>query len=142
MWVIPFPSTASKPTLLTQVRQTGQVKEIKDLDKMPMVKNFPRFQPGNFEKNMELVHEVEKVAKRKGVTPGQVAMAWIKYQSGKGGMPDIIPIPGSVTEERVLENFKDVTLTDAEFKEVNEFVKNATPAGGRYPDAISHLNWG
>lgn len=107
-----------------------------------MLKKFPRFQPGNFEKNLELVAKVEKVAKNKGVTPSQIALAWIKYQSGNGGHPDIIPIFGAITEERVLENLKDVSLIDAEFKKVNEIVKNASPAGGRYPDSISHLNWG
>ena len=108
---------------------------------MPMLKGFPRFQPGNFEKNLELVAEVEKVAKNKGVTPGQIALAWIKHQSGKGGNPEIIPIFGATTEERVLENLKDVKLTDEEFKEVNEIVKNASPAGGRYPEAMKGLEF-
>lgn len=103
---------------------------------MPILKGFPRFQPGNFEKNLDIVKEVEKVAEKKGVTPGQIALAWIKHQSGRDGMPEIIPIFGATTEERVLENMKDVKLTEAEFKEVHEVAMNARPAGGRYPEAM------
>lgn len=101
-----------------------------------MMKQFPRFQPGNFEKNLELVAEVEKVAKSKGCTPGQIALAWIKHYSGLKGMPEIIPIFGATTEERVLENLKDVKLSDEEFEELNDIVKKCVVVGGRYPDAF------
>ncbi|KIM92943.1 hypothetical protein OIDMADRAFT_184949, partial [Oidiodendron maius Zn] len=56
---------------------------------------FPRFQGKNFDKNLELVSEVAKLAKAKGVTPGQLALSWIKAQSNKPGMPFIIPISGT-----------------------------------------------
>lgn len=106
-----------------------------------MLKRFPRFQPGNFEKNLELVYKVEAVAKRKGCTPGQIALAWVIHQSGRNGMPEIIPIPGATTEARILENMKEVTLKDAEFAELQEIVKNAIPAGGRYPEAMQFLEY-
>ena len=108
---------------------------------MPMLKSFPRFQPGNFEKNLDLVHKVEAFAEKKGCTPGQVALAWVRHQSGRDGMPEIIPIPGATTEARVLENMKEVKLSDSEFEELQVIVKNAEPVGERYPEHTAKYNW-
>ncbi|KAI9815876.1 MAG: Pyridoxine 4-dehydrogenase [Thelocarpon impressellum] len=111
---------------------TGEIKSPADIPEGDFRKHLPRFQPGAFEKNLELVREVEKLAAKKGCTPGQVAIAWVKSLSGKTGMPTIIPIPGSTTEKRVLENLKDVTLDESELKEIEDILGKTEVVGGRY----------
>lgn len=98
-----------------------------------MRKNFPRIQPGNFEKNMQLVHEVAGVARRKGCSIGQVALAWVRHHSGRPGFPEILPIPGATTPARVEENTTHVTLTEAEFEELSIAAERFEIAGTRYP---------
>ena len=84
-------------------------------------------------KNLELVDDVEKIAKKKGCTPGQLAIAWVKQMSGKKGMPVIIPIPGATLASRVNENLVDVHMTDEEVAELDKVVKEAEIVGARYP---------
>jgi pyridoxine 4-dehydrogenase len=98
---------------------------------------MPRFQGEAFYENIKLVKDIEKIAAKKGVKPSQVAIAWVRAHSGKDGLPAIIPIPGSTTAARVQENTKDMVLTDAEFKEINNIVNNFTPIGGRYAEHAS-----
>jgi len=112
------------------------------------------------EKNAQLGIEVQKVAKAKDCTPAQVALAWgvfisihslisngdpmalqkidadffaVRSHSGKGGFGTMIPIPGSSTEGRAIENNKEVTLTEAELKELEEIMNKTEVAGARYP---------
>lgn len=56
---------------------TGQVKSRDDLPEGDLRRHFPRFSEENFDKNFKLVEEVQKLADKKGVTPGQVGMAWV-----------------------------------------------------------------
>lgn len=88
---------------------------------------------------MELVHEVQKIAKKKGCTPGQLATAWVLEQQKKLGAV-IIPIPGASHEDRVKENTVVVELSKDELAEIDEVVKGATVIGGRYDD--SSYNFG
>lgn len=100
---------------------------------------MPRFQPGAFDKNLELVKELEKIAKQKGCTPAQLAIGWIKYLSKKDGNPEIIPIPGATTEARVSENSKNVTLTAEEAAEIDKILASFPIEGGRYGGHAVHL---
>ncbi len=111
---------------------TAAVSKPEDMDKADMRHRLPRFQPGNMEKNAVMGQEIRKVATAKGCTPAQIALAWVRSRSGKEGFPTIIPIPGSTTEERTLENGKEVTLSDEELKEIEEIMKKTEVAGGRY----------
>ena len=111
---------------------TAAVTKPEDLDKGDIRHRLPRFQPGNFEKNAAMGLEVQKVAKVKGCTPAQVALAWVRSHSEKEGYPTIIPIPGSTTEERTIENGKEVSLSGEELKEIEEIMKRTQLAGGRY----------
>lgn len=106
-----------------------------------MRRRFPRFQPGNFEKNLDLVTEVEKLASSKGCTPGNVAIAWVKAHSKRNGLPEFIPIPGTITEDRLAENMKDVELSESDIKALDEAVKKCTVHGGRYGGPIAALEW-
>ncbi|CAD6567890.1 MAG: Pyridoxine 4-dehydrogenase [Alectoria sarmentosa] len=111
---------------------TATFSKPEDIDKGDIRHHLPRFQPGNMEKNAAMGLEVQKVAKAKGCTPGQVALAWVRSYSGREGFGTIIPIPGSTTEERAVENATEVTLSDEELKEIEDIMKKTEVAGGRY----------
>ena len=81
---------------------------------------------------MKLVKELEKIAERKGCTPAQLALAWVRSLSKKKGLPTIIPIPGSTTAERVKENAVEVELTEADSKDINTALANFEVVGDRY----------
>ena len=111
---------------------TATISKPEDIEKSDIRHHLPRFQPGNMEKNALMGQEVQKVAIAKGCTPAQVALAWVRSYSGKEGLGTIIPIPGSTTEERTIENAAEVTLSDEELKELGEIMKKTQVAGGRY----------
>lgn len=121
---------------------TGQIRKFEDIPEGDFRRMVPRFQPGAFEKNFKLVEELEKIANKKGCTPGQAGIAYVKAQSGKDGMPLLIPIPGATTKERVEENMVDVELSKEEVKEIDELMASIEVEGGRYPDFLSGLNYG
>lgn len=85
---------------------------------------------------MQLVEKVEEIAQKKGCTPAQLAINWIREMSKRPEMPVIIPIPGSSTVERVGENSKLVSLTDEDMTLIDDVLAKFTTAGKRYPDAI------
>ncbi|KAH3918554.1 hypothetical protein HBI56_135050 [Parastagonospora nodorum] len=112
---------------------TGKYKKFDDLEPDSMLRHFPRFQPDVFDENLKLADSVAELAKQKGVTSAQIAIGWVLYQSGKPGMPTIIPIPGATTSERVKENSKPAKLSEADFRVLQELVDKFPPTGGRYP---------
>ena len=109
---------------------TGQIQSRKDLEgDVRLI--FPRFSEENFDNNIKLVHKVQELAKKKGCTPGQLALAWLIKQGD-----NIIPIPGT----RRLKNFEEnsgsvgVNLTQQEVDEVREVAEKAEVKGERYPE--------
>ena len=92
----------------------------------------PRFAPGNLERNLELVHRVEEMARGKKCTPAQLVLAWMLAQ-GK----DVIPIPGTKRLERLIENIGalEIRLTPAEAKQLSDAVPPGAVAGTRYNEA-------
>ncbi|OKL63150.1 hypothetical protein UA08_01605 [Talaromyces atroroseus] len=115
---------------------TGQIRKFEDLPEDSSMRNYPRFQPGNFEINLQLVHQVEKIAEKKGCTAAQLAINWTRALSRRPGMPTIIPIPGATTAARVEENSKLIDLTDEEMAQIDEILAKFTTAGARYPAGI------
>ncbi|KAI1409323.1 Aldo/keto reductase [Hypoxylon sp. FL1857] len=115
---------------------TGQIKKLEDIPTDSRLRAFPRFQPGNFEINVQLVHQVEAMAKKKGCTPAQLAINWTRAISRRPGMPTIIPIPGATTAARVEENSKLFELTDEEMAEIDATLAKFTPSGERYPAQV------
>lgn len=107
-----------------------------------MRRHYPRFSPGNFEKNIKLVHELEAIAKRKGCTTGQIGLAWVRSQSGRDGLPTIIPIPGATTADRVRENTVEVELSENDLKEIDSLLAGFEVIGGRYPEHAAALSFG
>ena len=111
---------------------TATFSKPEDISKGDIRHHLPRFRPGNMEKNAAMGQEIQKVAEAKGCTAAQVALAWVRSYSGKEGFGTIIPIPGSTTKERNIENAVEVTLSDAELKEIEEIMKRTEVAGNRY----------
>src|ERR687883_723818 len=90
---------------------TGQIRRFEDLPEDDFRRTSPRFQGENFEKNLELVDRVREIAEEKGVTPGQLALAWVLHRG-----EDIVPIPGTKRVPYLEENVAalDVRLDDAD----------------------------
>jgi pyridoxine 4-dehydrogenase len=84
-----------------------------------------------------LVHDLQDIAKRRNLTPAQLAIAWTKQQSRKNGNPEIIPIPGATTASRVEENSKEVTLSSDELAEIDKVLGSFEVQGSRYPEALT-----
>ena len=121
---------------------TGQVKSRNDLAEDDHRLHLPRFSEENFPKNLDLIHQLEKLAERKKCTPGQVGIAWVKAQSERDGNPVIIPIPGATTVERVKENLVDVELSENDLKEIDSILASTEIHGDRYHGPVNALNFG
>lgn len=104
-----------------------------------LVKEYPRFRPENFESNMALVREVEKVAKQKGATSAQIALGWILAKSGQDGLPVILPIPGATTEARIKENTTQVSLSKVDVDAIDDILKKFPVKGERYPPGVMEM---
>jgi aryl-alcohol dehydrogenase-like predicted oxidoreductase len=117
---------------------TGQFKSPDDFPADDTRRNHPRFQGENFYKNLELVREVEEMAKDKGCTAAQLAIAWVLAQG-----EDIVPIPGTKRRKYLDENIGalKVQLTDADRKRLDEILPPGAASGERYPEqALAALN--
>lgn len=116
---------------------TGQIQSLDDMPEDDIRRHFPRFSPENFKENIVLVHQVEELAKKKGCTPGQFAIGWVKSLSKRPGMPKtIIPIPGATTAERVAENSVHVELTDEDMSAIDAILEKMHVKGARYPSHV------
>ena len=109
---------------------TGQVKSA-DFGPKDFRRISPRFQGDNFNKNLELVQRIEKIAAEKGCTPAQLALAWVLAQGD-----DIVPIPGTKRRTYLEQNLGalDVKLTAADLKRIDELAPRGAAVGARYPE--------
>jgi aryl-alcohol dehydrogenase-like predicted oxidoreductase len=91
----------------------------------------PRFQEGNFEQNVKLLGPIEQLAKEKGWTPSQVALAWLLAQG-----EDVVPIPGTKRRKFLEQNVAavDLSLTAAELAALTAAFPPGAAAGLRYPE--------
>jgi pyridoxine 4-dehydrogenase len=119
---------------------TGKIQKLDDIPENDHHRSFPRFQGENFQKNLELVNELQKLAKIKGCTTPQLALSWIKSQSKRPGMPFMVPVAGARSEERVAENCKDVPLAEEDLKEINAVLASFPVMGGRFPARAAKFN--
>jgi aryl-alcohol dehydrogenase-like predicted oxidoreductase len=110
---------------------TGAVKSATDIPEGDGRGRHPRFAGDNLSRNLQLVAAIEAMAKAKGCTPGQIALAWLLAQDS-----DIVPIPGTKRSARVDENVAatNVTLTADEVAKLSSALPPGAAAGGRYPD--------
>jgi len=112
---------------------TGQIKSIDDLAPDDYRRHSPRFQGENFSRNLDLVDRVTEIARSQGVTPGQLALAWVLAQG-----EDIVPIPGTKRRSYLEENAaaSDIELTSQDLAGLNELAPKGIAAGMRYPEAM------
>jgi aryl-alcohol dehydrogenase-like predicted oxidoreductase len=112
---------------------TGNIKSPDDLAPDDWRRSNPRFQGENFQKNLELVEELEALARDKGATPAQLALAWLLTR-GK----HVVPIPGSRRVERLEENAAavDIRLSDTELHRLELIAPVGAALGTRYPEPM------
>jgi aryl-alcohol dehydrogenase-like predicted oxidoreductase len=93
-------------------------------------RDMPRFQGENFDTNMRMVDALRAIATRRGVTPAQLALAWVLAQG-----EDIVPIPGTKRRKYLEENIAavDIILSAAELQEIGAAFPAEAVAGTRYP---------
>ena len=110
---------------------TGQVKNPQEFGPKDFRRISPRFQAENFQKNLELVARVEAMAREKGCSPAQLALAWVLSQG-----EDIVPIPGTKRRTYLDQNLAalDLSLTAADLRRMNEIAPRGAAAGARYPE--------
>ncbi len=109
---------------------SGRFKTIDDFEPTDYRRLSPRFQGENFERNIDLVRRIEEIARAKGVTPAQLAIAWILSRGN-----DIVPIPGSRSIGHLEENIAaaEIELTAEDLARIDEVAPKGIASGERYP---------
>jgi aryl-alcohol dehydrogenase-like predicted oxidoreductase len=110
---------------------TGQITHVEDLPADDFRRYVPRFQGDNFQKNLDLVARVATLARDKGCTPSQLAIAWVLAQG-----EDIVPIPGTKRRRFLEENVaaSSVTLSSDDLHRLDQVMPRGVAAGARYAD--------
>lgn len=111
---------------------TGAFKTPADFAPDDFRAHSPRFQGENFQRNLELVKEIEKIASEKSCTSAQLALAWILAQG------EVIPIPGTKKSDRVTENAGavEIELSSEDLQRIEAVMPLGAAAGTRYPEAL------
>ena len=115
---------------------TGKIKRFDDLPADDYRRTAPRFQGENLQRNLKLVQRVTEIARDKGCTPAQLALAWVLAQG-----QDIVPIPGTKRRKYLEENVGalEVMLTADDLERNDEAAPKNVAAGSRYPEAMMKL---
>lgn len=108
---------------------SGQFTRFEDLPENDYRRVSPRFQGENFDKNIELVKQIEKMAGEKGCSPSQLAIAWVLKQGD-----DIVPIPGTKRIKYLDANMAalDIELSEAELEKIESIFPRNAAVGERY----------
>ena len=108
---------------------TGHIRTVDDLEPGDFRRTSPRFQGENFQKNLVLVDRVTAMARQKGCTPAQLALAWLLAQG-----EEIVPIPGTKTRPRLEENAGavQVRLSPEDIQAIDRIASPGVAAGDRY----------
>ena len=112
---------------------TGEIRSPDDFDPGDRRRHYPRFQGANFDANLRLVDKVKELATKKGVTPSQLALAWVL---AKG--PHVVPIPGTRRRKYLEDNAGavEVVLSRAEMDEIDATFPPDVVSGERYPASM------
>jgi aryl-alcohol dehydrogenase-like predicted oxidoreductase len=110
---------------------TGRFRRFEDLPEGDYRRMSPRFQGENFAKNLDVVARIEEIAREKGCTPAQLALAWLHAQGA-----DVVPIPGTKTRARLEENAGAlaVSLSAGDLARIDAVAPRGFTAGARYPE--------
>jgi aryl-alcohol dehydrogenase-like predicted oxidoreductase len=117
---------------------TGQIKSPDDFPEDDYRRFHPRFTGENFDRNIELVHEIERIAQEKGCTAAQLALAWVLARG-----QDVVPIPGTKRRKYLEQNIDalSVQLTDEDLRRIDSIVPRGAAAGERYaPQGMTTVN--
>lgn len=111
---------------------TGSIKADGDLFDKDRRRDHPRFQGDNLKHNVAVIAPIEALAKARGCTPAQIALAWVLAQGD-----NVLPIPGSKRLEHLNLNIAatEISLSDEELQELFDSIPPDFTAGSRYPDA-------
>ena len=112
----------------------GRIRSLDELAADDWRRNNPRFQGENFATNLAIVDRVHELATEKGVTAGQLALAWVQAQG-----EDVVPIPGTKRISNLEENIAalDLVLTPEDLARIDEVAPVGVASGDRYPDMSS-----
>ena len=110
---------------------SGRYRSIDDLEEGDWRRANPRFAGENFRRNLDVVDKVREIAEGRGVTPAQLALAWLLCR------PNVTPIPGTTNVDRLEENVAaaEVSLTDEELDAIEAVAPKGFAVGTRYPEA-------
>ncbi|EOD69267.1 aldo/keto reductase [Amycolatopsis vancoresmycina DSM 44592] len=113
---------------------TGAVTSVADLPADDMRRGLPRFAEGNLERNLAIVEALRKLASDKGVTAGQLALAWVQSQGD-----DVVPIPGTKRRKYLEENVAaaSLELTPSDLAAIEAAAPADAVAGERYPERLA-----
>jgi aryl-alcohol dehydrogenase-like predicted oxidoreductase len=113
---------------------TGRFQSVDDLPEGDWRRDSPRFQGENFQKNLQLVQRVQKMAQQKNISASQLALAWVLAQG-----ETIVPIPGTTKAKHLQDNLGAlaVQLSDDDLQQLDEILPGGAAAGERYPDMSS-----
>ena len=115
---------------------TGQIRSLADLPEDDWRRTNPRFQEQALQENLQLADRVTELAEQRGVTPAQLALAWVM---AKG--EDIIPIPGTKSPRRLEENAAaaEVELSAEDIEELDNAISPEAVRGTRYTEEMMAL---
>jgi aryl-alcohol dehydrogenase-like predicted oxidoreductase len=110
---------------------SGRFRSPQDIPEDDFRRHNPRFEGENFERNLAIVDRVREIAEHKGVTPAQLALAWVHHQG-----EDIVPIPGTKRRRYLEENVAAtaIELTAEDLERLDQAAPPGATAGDRYPD--------
>jgi aryl-alcohol dehydrogenase-like predicted oxidoreductase len=117
---------------------SGRITSPDDFGEDDFRRGHPRFTGENFDRNLELVERVRELAAAKGVTPSQLAIAWVLAQGD-----DVVPIPGTKRRQYLEENAGalEVELTPEDLATIEEVTPRGSVAGPRYgPEHMARVN--
>lgn len=107
---------------------TGRYTSVEGLEETDMRRTQPRFADGNLERNLAIVAKLNELAEAKGVTAGQLALAWVQHQGD-----DVVPIPGTRRQRYLEENIAalDVELSAEDLAAIEAAAPSEQIAGTR-----------
>jgi aryl-alcohol dehydrogenase-like predicted oxidoreductase len=113
---------------------TGAITSVKDLPADDMRRRLPRFAEDNFNRNLAIVEALRELAAEKGVTAGQLALAWVQHQG-----QDVVPIPGTKRRKYLDENAAaaELELSAEDIQRIEAAAPVEAVAGARYPESMA-----
>lgn len=113
---------------------TGAIKSVSELPADDMRRGLPRFAEGNLDRNLAIVEALRELATEKGVTAGQLALAWVQQQG-----QDVVPIPGTKRRNYLEENLaaSELELSAEDVQRIEAAAPADRVAGARYSEQMA-----